>query len=203
MDVADLMLVLQPRGGGSRDCIPWHQRSESLLEYARKRKRIKRLEREVGDVQCQKQLATEALHDLQMLVPGVSRRLGQVHVRGTPEAMADGAQLLAMLPTSRDHAARRAQSRVASVVVVAALQQQRDGLDFALASPSPDASQEGRCVVLAYAHPFDEATQKCRALLPKGTWESLRCSLGPRQCRGCCSKVFVRCGRRAATTARL
>ena len=89
MEVADLVLVLPPRGGGNRECIPWHQRSESLLEYARKRKRIKRLEREVGDVQCQKQLVIEALHDLQMLVLGVSRRLGQVHARVTPEAMAD------------------------------------------------------------------------------------------------------------------
>ena len=179
MEVADLMLVLQPRGSSSRDCIPWHRRSESLLEYARKCNRIKRLEREVGDVQCQKQLVAEALHDLQMLVPGVSRRLGQVHARVTPEAMADGIHMLAMLPASRDHAVRRAQIRAASVVAAAALKQQRDWLDFALASPGPDASQEHRCVVLAYAHQFDEATQKCRALMPKGTWEGLRCSSGP------------------------
>ena len=52
MEVADFMLVLQPRGGGSRDCIPWHRRYERLLAYARKCKRVKRLDREVGDVQC-------------------------------------------------------------------------------------------------------------------------------------------------------
>ena len=121
----------------------------------------------------------EALHDLQMLVPGVSRRLGQVHARVTPEAMADGVQMLAMLPASRDHAVRRAQIRAASVVAVAAFKQQRDWIDFALASPGPDASQEHRCVVLAYAHQFDEATQKRRASVPKGTWEVWRCSLGP------------------------
>ena len=177
MDVVDLMVALQPRR--ERACIPWQQRSESLLQYARQCKLAKALEREAGDQRDQKQLVAEGFNQLQMLVPGVARTFGQVHVRRTRADMAEGIQLLALLPTSRDPAVRTAQRRAVSVVVAAALQQQRDWLDYVIAPSRHDGFQGGRCVVLAYAHQFDEATQRCRALLPKGTWEGLRCSLGP------------------------
>lgn len=164
--------------------VKFGKRSAELMEHARA-VRARRIQARIDEAsaealkECQQMLVNVAdAGNMMHLVPAEVKKMNDV-------SLEDKAGRLVMRAVTMPRTHQKPQARyhvgvATKTLADAVIKQETQWIEQVL-FPAPDSERSGRVVeTLAVCHQFDEATQKCRSMLPPRQWKGLVLSSAPR-----------------------